>query len=209
MRSPYSKDIIKNYIINNYREYILIGILFFIGLFIGVLIVNNAPSNQMSEISLYIKDFITKFKHIQDFDNGTILVSSIRNNIVLVLILWFAGTTVIGMPIVLALILFRGVALGYTISAITCTLGTLKGIIFCLTSILLQNVLFIPAIITIGVSSMKLYKSIIRDKRRENIKIEIIKHIAMLGLMIILIVISSVIESFISTNILKKFIKYF
>ena len=128
---------------------------------------------------------------------------------ILALILWIAGTTVIGLPIVLIIILFRGLVLGYTISAITCTFGTLKGIGFCLASIFLQNIIFIPAVLTLGVSSIKLYKSIIKDKRKENIKVEIIRHTVISILMCILLIMSSILENIVSTTILKKIIKYF
>lgn len=58
-------------------------------------------------------------------------------------------------------------------------------------------------------SGFKLYKSIIKDKRKENIKLEIIRHTMFSAVMLFLLIISSFIESFISTNILKVIIKYF
>ena len=99
--------------------------------------------------------------------------------------------------------------LGFTISSITVALGTLKGILFCIVSLVLQNILYIPAILTIGVSSIKLYKSIITDKRKENIKIEIIRHTIISTIMIAVLVLSTIIENFISLKIIKKIIKYF
>lgn len=209
MRNSRLKEILKNYIINNYKEYILVGLIFIIGLFAGVLIVNNCKDDQMSEISTYITDFIAKFKEIETINKGELIITSIKNNIILALILWLAGTTVIGMPIVLAIILSRGVILGYTISAITFTLGTFKGISFCLISILLQNLLFIPAVLTLGVSSIKLYRSIMKDKRKENIKIEIIRHTIISVIMILTLIVSSIIEIVVSNSILKRCIKYF
>lgn len=209
MHKTHLKNIIKDYIINNHKQYILITILFIIGLFVGVLIVNNSQNNQLEETSNYIDKFITNFKDIENIDTHQNLITSIKNNMILALTLWFAGTTVIGMPVVLALIVFRGLALGYTISIIVYTLGSIKGITFCIITLFLQNILLIPAILTIGVSSIKLYKSIMMDKRKENIKIEIIKHTAVSGLMITVLLISSMLENFASINILKKFIKYF
>jgi stage II sporulation protein M len=198
-----------NYIKNNFREYALVFLLFIIGIFVGVMIVNNCAEDQLQEISTYISDFVGKFKNIETLDKSELMPVSIKNNIFLALIIWLAGTTVIGIPIVLIVVLFRGICLGYTISIITYTLGTFKGIFFCLISLLFQNILFIPAILTLGVSSIKLYKSIVKDKRKDNIKVEIIKHTIISGLMILILIISSIIENIVSVPILQKMIKYF
>ena len=203
------KEISINYIRNNFKEYTLVGLLFIIGLFIGVMVINNCGEAQIGEISTYITDFITKFKENVNIDKMQLITESIRNNIILAIILWLAGTTVIGVPIVLVLILFRGICLGYTIAAISYTLGTIKGILFCLTSILLQNILFIPAILTLGVSSIKLYKSIVKDRSKETIKLNIIKHTIISLFMIFILIISAVVENMVSVSILQNFIKYF
>ena len=125
------------------------------------------------------------------------------------ILLWFAGTTIIGIPIVLALIIFRGFCLGYTIASSVYVLGKIKGIIFVLITIFLQNLVFIPVIIILGVSSIKLYKSIIKDKRKENIKISIIKHSVLSLAMLALLILSSVIKIEISYRMIVNLIKYF
>ena len=203
------KLVLKNYVKNNYKEYILTSLIFIIGLFIGVMIINNSTETHSSEITTYLNEFITKFKGIQNINKTSLIFTSIKNNIILAVIIWVAGTTVIGLPIVLIAILLRGLILGYTISAVTLTFGASKGIIFCLISIFLQNILFIPAVLTLGVSSIKLYKSIMKDKRRENIKVEIIRHTIISAIMILVLVISSLVENVISITLLKSFIKYF
>ena len=201
------KEILKKYIINNYKEYILVFLLFIIGIFIGVMIVNNCSDIQISEVSTYINNFITKFKQLENINNTELIVSSIKNNFILAVIIWFAGTTVIGLPVVLIVVLLRGIILGYAISAIALTLGAFKGIVFCLLSILLQNILFIPAILTLGVSSIKLYKSIVKEK--ENIKINILRHTAISTIMLGVLIMSSIFENTISITMLKSNIKYF
>ena len=209
MRDSKWIEILKKYILNNYKEYILVFILFIIGILLGVLMVNNCSEVQITEISEYINNFGTKFKQIDNIDKTSLAMTSLRNNTILAVIIWIAGTTVIGLPIVLVTILGRGLILGYTISAITCTYGLGKGILFCLISIFLQNLLFIPALLTLGVSSIKLYKSIIKNREKKNIKLEIIRHTIISILMILLFIISSFVENFISIEILQKFIKYF
>lgn len=104
--------------------------------------------------------------------------------------------------------MYRGFCLGYTISACIKTLEISKGITFILSSLLLQNIIIIPSIIAMCVSGLKLYKSIMKDKRKENIKLEIIRHTAFCGLMLICLVFASLIEVFISNNLLKLVVQY-
>ena len=88
-------------------------------------------------------------------------------------------------------------------------MGLGKGISFILITLLLQNILLIPGILALAVSGIKLYKSIVKHKTKENVKIEILTHTVFPIIMMIILVIASIIEIFMSTNILKMVIKYF
>lgn len=202
------KSLIANNLIENKREYIIILILFIIGIFSGVLFVNNLKENQFNNVSNYINTFIEKIKGIENINTLQILKTSVLQNIGLSLLICFFGTTVIGIPVVFGLIIYRGFCLGYTISSFISVLGTAKGLAFLLSDLLLQNIIFIPAIIAIAVSGFRLYKSIIKDRKRENIKIEVVRHIIFSGFMTLLIVFSSLIEVFISNNLMKMIITY-
>lgn len=201
--------IIGEHIINNSKEYIIVLLMFIIGIFAGVLFINNMHSEQNTQVTVYLTNFIDKFKNAENINNVEILKNSISQNILLICILWFFGTTVIGLPIVFGIVLYRGFCLGYTISATIMVLGLSKGIIFVMISLLLQNIIFIPAVLAVAVSGFKLYKSIIKDRRKDNIKLEILRHTILSILMLILLLISSIIEVFVSTNFLKWVIKYF
>ena len=197
------KEIMKKYVKNNYKEYILTSVILVIGLFIGVMFVNNLNQDKANMISDYIMQFINNFKQYNQIDKSELFISSVKNNLFLTIGLWIAGTTVIGMPVVLGIILYRGFCLGATISSISMALGIKKGIIFCFLSLFLQNIIYIPAIITIGVSSLKLYKSIIADRRKENIKIQIISHTIISLLMLLILIFSSFLENEVSIRLLK------
>lgn len=203
------KNNIINYAVNNSKEYILVILIFVIGIFIGVMFINNCSEQNGNSITTYISDFIQKFENETNLNHADLSIESIRNNILLAIIIWLAGTTIIGLPIVLGIILFRGFCLGYTVSSICYTLGLGKGLLFCSLSIFLQNIFFIPALLTIGVSSMKLYKSIINDRRKETIKIEILRHTIISLMMLMLLIFSSFIENEISIKLLKLFINKF
>ena len=203
------KETIKEHIINNKKEYIIVTLIFIIGIFIGVMFINNTKDAEYDTLKNYIVDFMNKFESIQNLDNLQLLRESIFNNIILACLIWFFGTTVIGIPVVFGIVLYRGFCLGYTISSFISVLGISKGLGFIFSSLFLQNILFIPAIIAIAVSGFKLYKSITKDRRKDNIKLEIVRHIIFSLLMLIVLCFSSVIEIFISNNILKTLLKYF
>ena len=203
------KETIVNHIINNKKEYIIVSLIFIIGIFLGVLFINNIQEGAKEEITTYLNQFVEKMKNNQEINNIELLKTTIGQNIILTIIIWFFGTTVIGIPVVFGVVLYRGFCLGYTISVCITVMGLTKGISFVLISLLLQNILFIPAILALAVSGFKLYKSITKDKRRENIKFEIIRHTIFSIVMLFVMVISSSIEIFVSTNILKNLIKYF
>lgn len=202
-------EVIKQHVINNSKEYVIVTLLFIIGIFLGVLFVNNIQEAQRVEISSYFNNFTEKLKQTEQFDQAQLLKTSIGSNIMLAIIIWFFGTTVIGIPVVFGIVLYRGFCLGYTVSVCISIMGLSKGLTFVLLSLLLQNIILIPAILALAVSGFKLYKSIIKDKQKENIKIEIVRHTLFSLIMLIVLVISSLIEILLSTNLLKALIKYF
>ena len=202
-------SILLEFIKSNIKQYCVISLIFLIGIFLGVMFINNTTYEQKMEISSYINTYMEAFEQSNTNNNLELLQNNLKDNIILALIMWFVGSTIVGVPIIFGIIAFRGFCLGYTISAITMAFGISKGIGFTAVSIIMQNILFIPAIISLGVSSLKTYKSIVNDKRRENIKLELIRHTAFCGLITLVLLLSAIIETQISTNLLRSLIKYF
>ena len=203
------KELIVSHLENNIKEYTIISIIFFIGIIIGIIFINKTSETQISEINNYIYTFVQDLKNDSNINELLLLKDSVRKNCVLAILLWFMGSTVIGISIVYITICFRGFCLGYTISSIISSYGLGKGILFLSSTILLQNILFIPCIIVLAVSGMKLHNSIMKDKRRENIKLEIIRHTIFSLVMLTILAISSIIETYLSANLLVLCKSYF
>lgn len=203
------KEIILNNIYENLKSYIIVAIIFIIGIVIGVIFINNTNNNQAEEIQSYINNFVNSLKQDYHIDKIELMKKSIGDNLILIISMWFIGSTVIGIPIVLGIIAFRGFCIGYTVASIIGTLGVQKGLIFLFSTIFLQNLIFIPVILCMAVSCIKLYKSIMKDKRRENIKIEIIRHTLMSIMLLVILVMASLVEVYISSNLLMLCIKIF
>lgn len=195
--------IISNHVKENIKNYLIVSIIFFIGISLAVIFINNMQSEAKEEISNYLNNFITSINGEYQIDKMQLLTNSIWKNVIFCITMWFAGSTVIGIPIVLGLVAYRGFCIGYTVSASIYTFGTQNGTLFFLSSIFLQNILIIPCILALAVSGLKLYKSIIKDRRRENVKIEIVRHTIFSLIMLILLILSSLIETYISASLLQ------
>ena len=202
------KKVIQEHITRNIKIYTILIIIFLLGLIIGIIVVNNSGYSQKAEINEYINTFINDLKNGAKLDYFKLLKTSFGNNFFTVLILWFMSSTVIGIPIVYGEIGYKGFCLGYTISSVVATLGTGKGILFVITSMLLHNIIFIPCLLLLAVSGINLYKSIIKDRRKENIKIEIIRHTVFSLIILAVMLFASLIETYISSNLLISIAKY-
>ena len=202
------KGAITQHIKDNIKSYLFTACILLIGITLGVLFVNNLPETQSQEIQTYINEFISTLKNGSNIDSGKLIQTSIANNLILVLIMWFVGSTVIGIPIVLGIVIYRGFCLGYTVSALIAILGIGKGTIFFVSYMLLQNLILIPCILALAVSGIKLYKSILKDKRKENIKLEIVRHTLFSFVMLVFLIIASLIETYISSNLFMLCVQY-
>lgn len=202
-------SIITNHIKDNIKEYTIVSLFLLVGIVIGVIFVNNMNETQSQEVKTYLTSFTNSLKDGSTINNGELLKKSLKNNLLLAFLMWFVGSTVVGIPIVIGIVIFRGVCIGYTISASIATWNTGNGILFFVTSMLLQNLIIIPCIIALAVSGIKLYKSIMKDKRKENIKFEIFRHTIFSAIILGMLSISAFIEAYISTNLLMFSIQCF
>lgn len=202
-------NIIEKHIYHNLKQYSIVSIIFLIGIIVGVFFINHAELGIKQQIGNEITTFLECLKTDYQIDDMKLLKNVIGNHIILTLIMWFMGCMVIGIPIVYGVIAFRGFSLGYTISSILYTLGTGKGALFCILSLVLQNILIVPATLALAVSGIKLYQSIMKDKRRENIKIEIIRHTIFSLFILAILIVASFLEVYGSNTMLSACVKYF
>ncbi len=207
-RRTEAKNVIYNHVVNNIREYTIVILIFIIGIVLGVIFVNNSNDTQKNEISLYISNFINSLKdNANTIDKTALLKDTIKNNVLLALLLWFMGCTVVGVPIVYLIVAYRGFAMSYTISSLMATLGG-KGIGASIATLLLHNIIFIPAVFALAVSGIRLYKSIMKDKRKENIKLEICRHTIFSIFFCLILVCAAFIEVYCSTMFMQNYVKY-
>lgn len=201
-------SIIKTHIENNLREYAIASTIFIIGILFGVIFINNLNDTKNNEIGNYISTSIENLKESQDINQLLFIKETIKENLTFVTLLWLMGSTVIGLLLVYIIVAFKGFCLSYTISAIFHVLNNGKTIAMLVSTMLLKNIIVIPCTIALAVSGMKVYKSIMQDRRKENIKLEILRHTCFSIFILIVLILSSLIEVYLSQLILKCCVKY-
>lgn len=197
-----------NHIINNKREYLIVTILFFIGLIISILIFNNSTEEVLVEIDNYLNNLFNNIKNTEKINFLNLLKESIIHNVVITIILWFGASTIIGIPIVYGIIILKGFSIGYTISSLLYVFNIWNGTLLSISFLLLHNIIFIPVMFAISVSGVKLHNSIMKNRQRENIKLEILRHTVFCVIMLLGMVIAAVVETYLSTNIANILLKY-
>lgn len=201
-------NIILEHIKKNSKDYLILLILFILGVMVGVFFINNSSNTQKEEITVYMNSFINSLKETKSIEYVGLLKDSLIKNISLALLLWFIGSTVTLIPVIYGIVVFRGFCLGYTISSAVAIFGGGKGLLFAISTLLFQNLFLIPALLAIALSGIKLYKSIIKNRKKENIKLEIYKHSIFSLLMTGMLVMASFTEVYISSNLLNFLVKY-
>lgn len=150
------RKILIEYIIKNKKNFIVITILFCIGITIGTFFVNNADASQKNELNEYITGLISYISDSKDINDFNLLSLSIKENVTSILIIWFLGCTIVGGIFIYLAIIYKGFSIGYTISAMIAVLGSKQGIIVALSSLFLQNIIFIPALFIIAENRNKI-----------------------------------------------------
>ena len=149
------KKILIDYILKNKKNFIIIVTLFCIGIMIGIIFINNTNEMQKIEINNYIDTLMNNVKSSENIDKTNLLFLSIKQNVTFIIFIWFLGCTIIGGIFIYVAIVYRGFAIGYTISAMIATLGVKNGTIFSIISLLLQNIIFLPAFFIIAENRYK------------------------------------------------------
>lgn len=199
---------IKTHIVNNIKEYTILILIFIIGLTVGSLVLNNSEDSQREEISAYFTDFTESVKSGKKVDYHKMISSIMKKNIILIVIMTFLGVSIIGSPGLYIIILHKGFSIGYTISGAIAVMGTTKGLTLTLASMFLSKMIELPAIFFLAVSGINSFKSIMQDRRKENIKDKIIKFAIEILIVIALLTVSALLETYLSSNLLISIAKY-
>lgn len=178
------------YFKNNRFILIILMITFAVGIFAGVIYYKNATSTE--ELSNYVEKFMDKI-NVEETKIYNVLKESLLKNTSIILIFWLLGASVIGIPILLFYVLYKGFSISFTISTIISTFGFVKGNIISIVMLFFQNVISTAVIFVAMSSAVKLAINILR--RKKDMKIELLRHTIMCLLCMVGMVLASIVEA--------------
>ncbi|MCR3760208.1 stage II sporulation protein M [Clostridium felsineum] len=153
-------EAISNHIRGRFWLYIISSLSIGIGFVIGVYTVKYMNSYEKNDLMNYILSF-TKTSGTSIINYNSVLLETFKNNIPLILIIWFLGLTMLGIPVILIIDFLKGFTLGFTITFFVNSLGV-KGITMAFLGILPQNLIYIPCILFISVIAMEFSMGIVK-----------------------------------------------
>lgn len=134
--------------------YTFVLVLYVAGVAFGALAVNHLESGQQQELTGYLESLFTSLAASGGrLDPTTPWTQGMAGDLKALAGIWLLGLTVVGSPVVLGLVFLRGFISGFAVGFLVFQKG-LKGVLFAAVSILLPNLLVIPALVVISVGAL-------------------------------------------------------
>lgn len=200
-------DKLKSLIKLNKKLLLFFTILLIIGIITGAIFMAILNEND----KILIRDYFTNF--ISNIENNKLnyfsgLKNGLFNNLLYVILIWVIGISIIGAPIVVIMFFIKSFILGFSISSVIFNFN-FKGCLLSFINIFPHQIInFVVYILLSTYSiffSLRLINSII-NKKQIDFKLMMNKYIKILIISVILIVISILIETFITPILIKTII---
>ena len=155
---------------------------------------------------IYIKDsLIDNFSN--SFSSFPLLFQTIFNNFIYIIIIWLLGISIIGIPVIMFLYLFKMFLFGFSISSIIYSYG-LKGILVSLIELFPHKIIYLILILLITFYSLsfsiKLFRSLFL-KVNINFKEAMNKYLKILLISLVVSIFISIYELFVCNNLFNFF----
>ncbi|WP_040211857.1 stage II sporulation protein M [Clostridium polynesiense] len=157
MKNGIAKEIEKNM-----WALMLIILFFSIGIVLGVYTVKYMNSYDMNNLNDYFSLFLQSLKE-KSFDNRELIIEAVKNNFIIILVIWGFGFTILGIPVILITNMIKGYTLGFSFSFIIVSMGY-KSMGFALLALMPQNLIYVACIIIISVYSFNLSLEKIKNR---------------------------------------------
>jgi stage II sporulation protein M len=153
---------------DNFWIYLITILFLSTGAILGIYSVKYMSDGDKNSLISYITS-LSKSSTLESINNKAIFLEAIKSNLPIIIGYWFLGLTIVGIPVILILSIFKGFSIGFTISFFIYSLKE-KGLLLSILGVLPQNIIYIPCIILASVLSIQFSFSMLKDKVNKNYK---------------------------------------
>jgi len=197
--------LVNNHFENNFWLYIISVFCIFLGIVLGIYTVKYLGPVEKEQLTSYLSRFTSSING-KNIIYKDIFFQSVRNNLPIIVGIWFLGLTMIGTPLILIIDILKGYTLGFTISFIIKGVGV-KGIWITLLGILPQNIIYLPCMMFASVSAMEFSLAFFKNSMYKHWASSIFKRIASYSLIFVGIFVFMCLGFFLESYITPYFIK--
>lgn len=194
--------------VNKKLKYVLV-IITIISLITGVLFIKILKNNDLSASIGALDEFIDNVSN-NTLDYYLSLRSSLSTNILYVLLIWFLGVSIIGIPIILFIYFIKVFSIGFSLSVIVYKFG-LKGLLYGFIYIFPHNILNIFIFLILSIKSIS-YSFNFTEKYFKKDKIDFsidrVGHKKILLISIIGVILTSLYGTYLMPYLFKILLKF-
>jgi len=199
---------INKHIQENFWLYIISILCVSTGIILGIYSVKYMGDSERNDLVNYLTNFV-KPSNTSAISYKLIFLQSIKNNLPVIIFIWFLGLTIVGIPIIIIIDLIKGFTVGFTFSFMISGMGK-SGIGIAILGVLPQNLIYIPCIIFASVVSMEFSIMLLKNKLKKqwtsSVSSRIIYYSIIFIVIIILLFIGIIIETYIAPYFVKNLI---
>ncbi len=197
-------DKLKEYLKMNKKIFIFLLVLFIVALVAGSIFSVTLNDSDTALVNTYLENYINSINDNTIIFKDT-LINSISSNLIITVIIWLLGISVIGLPIIIFLFFYKCFVIGFAISSILMKYKV-KGLLLSIFYIFphhIINILLTMVLISYAfIISIKIINAVI--KRKEiSFKDITYKYLVILGLTCLVLIFSSLYEAFIVPKLIK------
>jgi stage II sporulation protein M len=196
---------LKEHFRENRIQYCVVAALFILGIIIGAFKAGDLESPVRERLLAMIDAYVGDQGGVYGL---TVFISALITQGRYILAIWALGLTVIGIPIILAVIFMRGFSLGFTTSFLFKEKAA-QGVLLSLISLLPQNLIYIPILLVLSVLAVNFSLYVVRGRsyRKASLGVSLLGYTSVVGALSLVFILGAFVEAYLVPWLVDIFIK--
>lgn len=196
---------LKEHFRENRIQYCLVAVLFTLGIILGALKAGDLDGSVRGRLLAMIDSYLGEQGGVY---GPTVFISAVLNQGRFILAIWALGLTVIGIPLILAVIFMRGFSMGFTMGFLFQEKAA-QGILLSLISLLPQNLIYIPVLLVLSVLAVNFSLYIVRGRgySKAPLGVSLLGYTSVAGALLLVFMLGAFIEAYLVPWLVDIFIK--